>query len=142
MVSKRTPQIDFQRQLLPQPPKHSEPFFCYINTLVFYALDGKGNHILNPDGKSYKEHRRYLIPEADWLGFERGGTEETNDLDHRHKQWNVHVEYDKRWGWLLKFSITHEQAKKIWSVLFPQVNFNRDIEDARHGNDASDASQP
>ena len=112
-LSRRTPFIEFSRQLLPQPPKDAEPYFCLINTLIFYKKD------------THEEVWRRLIPEADWLGFET--QEHDNKLEHRHGQHNIRVEYEEGYGWVLKFTIAHDAAKAIWKVLFPQVNFKRKL---------------
>lgn len=125
-IAKRTPIIEFQRQLLPQPPRNAEPYFCLINTLIFYELDENGRRILNDDKQSYKEAWRQQIPEVDLLGFQREDTS-WSDLEHRHGQHCIRVEYEENFGWILKFSIAHENAKRIWKVLFPQVNFDREI---------------
>jgi len=123
---KRTPIIEFTRQLLPQPPKNSEPYLCLVDTLIFYALDENGERILEDDGTSFKEAWRQLIPECDLLGFQRKDRE-TNELEYRHSQHCFDIKYDDHFGWILKFRISHLQAKLIWKVLFPQVNFERPL---------------
>jgi hypothetical protein len=113
-IYKRTPIIEFQRQLRPQPPKDSEPFFCYVNTLIFYE---RGTH---------KEIWREKIPEVDLVGMQTQDFN-NNSLENRHYQWGTSVQYEEKWGWVLKFKISHEHAETIWKVLFPQVTFDREL---------------
>lgn len=114
-LNRRTPVIEFKRQLLPQPPRDAHPHFCYIDTLIFYDCHNK-------------EVWRERVPEADQLEPFQSQDEHYNRLDSRQGQGYIHVEYEEGYGWVLKFSITHTHAKRIWSVLFPQVCFGREID--------------
>lgn len=93
---KRTVVIEFSRQLRPQPPKNAAPHWCYINTLLFYL-----------NGKKVWEQK---IPEA---SYEFKGL-----ANSQFQLGGMCVEYDKEWGWLLKFMMTHKQAFKIYEFLF------------------------
>lgn len=106
MTDKMTKIIEFTRQLQPQPPKGSRPSFYLINTLGFFK-----------NGEKVWEQE---IPECDVkrMVTNRYGREE---LDHPAQ--GVHVEYDKEWGWLLKFRMTHERANKIWAFISNRDNF-------------------
>lgn len=94
---KRTVTIEFTRQLRPQPPKNSCPHWCYINTLLFYQ-------------NGAKEVWSQEVPEA---SYEFKGLK--NSL---FSVSGMRVEYDKQWGWLLKFQMSHKEAFKVYEFLF------------------------
>jgi len=55
LKGRKTKLVVFERQLWPQPPYNSKPYWCLINTLIFYR-----------DGKVVW---RQEIPEADIIRF-------------------------------------------------------------------------
>jgi len=40
-----------------------------------------------------------------------------------HPGYNFHVELDERFGWLLKFEMSHKQAEKVWEFISERDNF-------------------
>jgi hypothetical protein len=89
-IDARTPIIKFERQLWPSPPAGTKPYFCGLNTLIFYDA----NHA-----------QRWVQRLDDFDMF---------DSDMR----KIKVDYDEKWGWILSFEVTHEKAKKIWKENF------------------------
>lgn len=81
-----------ERQLWPQPPADARPWWCYINTLIFYQE--------NP----HREAWRQDIPEAKLFlpKFERA-------LD-------CSVFRDKEFGWCLRVSVPHRMAKVFYRM--------------------------
>ncbi len=97
----RTCIIKFTRQLKPQPPPDSQPYWCLVNTLIFH----KGNQ------KVWEQE----IPEADSFF--------TDDRSYtwlnipRYKLGGYSVYFDPEWGWILEFTLSHAEAGKIWELL-------------------------
>ena len=100
--SKRTKTFEFTRQLWPPPPKDAKPWFCYIKTLIFYD-------------KNQKEIWRQEIPECDQLGRER----------NKVRIYNVHVEWEKHFGWCLKFNLSHEIADELHNLILDRISQKR-----------------
>jgi hypothetical protein len=100
----RTNFITFSRQLKPQPPYYSRPWWCYINTLIFY-------------GPNCKELWRQEIPEAD-LFFAKGFFNWLDVPRFYLKDSRMQVRRDRKYGWILEFTLSHEEAAKIWGMLF------------------------
>ncbi|MDW5564153.1 MAG: hypothetical protein SA339_13120 [Methanomassiliicoccus sp.] len=96
--------IEFTRQLWPQPPKDGQPYFCLMNTLCFIDED-------------CHELWRQRIPEGliKW-DFDKKGVrvDSRGNLRHMNGPLNMRVEWDDTWGWLLKFYLTHGEAKHVW----------------------------
>ena len=105
-IHRMTKIIEFTRQLQPQPPKDSKPSWYLINTLGFF----KG-------GKKVWEQE---IPEID---VKRMVTNRWGRVELDHPGYGFHVEYDKDWGWLLKFKMTHQQAEKVWKYISDREAF-------------------
>lgn len=104
MVHRKTKIIVFERPLDPQPPYHSRPYWCYTNTLQFYK-----------DGKKVWEQE---IPEADLIPQKHPLRE--FDVYRIHKIGQCSVVRQKRWGWILRVRVDHEQAEKIWNKVFEE----------------------
>jgi len=102
-IHRRTKTIQFQRQLWPQPPKDARPYFCYINTLLFYE---KG---------TCDEVWRQRIPEADQMRNER----------NKVGIYCMTVKYDKTFGWIIHFETSHDTAQAIWKLLFHRRKHER-----------------
>ena len=98
---KRTIIIEFSRQLRPQPPKNSHPYWWGIGDLDFFKDGKKVWHQEIPEATNFFNQGFYA-----WLKVPRVylGT--------------CKVEYDKNWGWLLKFQVSHQEAHKIYEFLF------------------------
>ena len=90
---KMTRIIDFKRQLYPRPPRRARPHFCYIDTLIFYK--GGTCEVL------WEQH----IPECNLKSF------------NNNEIYNMHVKYDRVWGWCLHFSASHKTAERIWKYM-------------------------
>ena len=105
-IDKRTKTVNFIRQLWPQPPEGSTPRWYLINTVGFFK-----------NGEKVWEQE---IPEADLkkMVVNRFGFE---TLDHPGH--GFHLEHDETWGWLLHFTMTHEEADKIWKFISNRDNF-------------------
>lgn len=89
----RTTIITIERALTPKPPITATPYWCLVNTLQFH----------NKKGKVVWEQK---IPEADiqWVN--------KNDKYEFTTYFNCSVFKTKHFGWQLKCTITHEEAKK------------------------------
>ena len=98
---KRTIIIEFSRQLRPQPPKNSHPYWWGIGDLDFFKDGKKVWHQEIPEASNFFKQQFY-----NWLKVPRiyFGT--------------CKVEYDKDWGWILKFQVSHQEAHKIYDFLF------------------------
>jgi hypothetical protein len=121
LYHKRTKTVTIIRQIDPNIPKNSAPWWCYCNTLIFYALDKEGKHIVenwetvhSRDGSesgrvgNYKENWRGEIPEA--------------MLNQRwEKPWLCEVIFEEHFGWCLKITASHEIADKIWDIIFGHI---------------------
>jgi len=105
-IHKMTKIIEFTRQLWPQPPKDAKPSWYLINTLGFFK-----------NGEKVWEQE---IPETD---VKRMVTNEWGRVELDHPGYGFHVEYDKGWGWLLKFRMTHQQAEKVWNFISDRAEF-------------------
>ncbi len=99
---RRTVTIEVTRQLWPQPPRNSRPYWCYINTLLFY--------------RGPKEVWSQEIPEASH--FFKGNFNWA--VPSKFNLVYMRVEYDKQWGWLLKFQMSHKEAFKVYEFLFQE----------------------
>ena len=84
--------LTIERPLIPPPPIDSEPYWCYINTLIFH----------DKDGKNVWEQK---IPEADihWIKGKWG--------DEFASYFSAEVFKDSNFGWQLRLKISHERAK-------------------------------
>lgn len=98
---RRTVTIEFTRQLWPQPPPGSHPYWCYINTLIFY-------------GKRWRKVWEQEIPEASF--FFKGNYNWA--VPSKFNLTGMKVEYDEDYGWLLKFKMSHQEAFKVYEFLF------------------------
>lgn len=101
-IKRMTPYVIIQRQLWPQPPKDSEPYWCYINTLMFK----------NKDRNTVWEQE---IPEANCGPFPM-----------LNKYFNCELKHDKNFGWLLIAKISHQKAKKIMPIIYYRI-FNKNV---------------
>ena len=98
---KRTIIIEFSRQLRPQPPKNSHPYWWGIGDLDFIKNGKKVWHQEIPEASTFFKEGFYSWVKVPRIYF---GT--------------CKVEYDKDWGWILKFQISHQEAHKIYEFLF------------------------
>lgn len=110
----RTNMIHFSRQLKPQPPNDSTPYWWGIGTLSFKDNECKTVWEQEiPEAGSY-----FQLPETyKWLDVPR------------YFFHGCSVEFDPHWGWILNFYMAHEEAAKIWGILFkdhPEVKSEYD----------------
>jgi hypothetical protein len=94
-IRKRATFIKFERPLLPPPPIDSEPYWCYVDTLIFHDAQGK---------KVWEQE----IPEAQlyWVP----GNHEGDVFDKYFSGFQCFKDGD--FGWQLRFELSHERAKK------------------------------
>lgn len=97
-MHKRATFLTIERPLEPQPPKDSEPYWCYINTLMFY--DKRNNKVWEQK-----------IPEARLAWMKRNRSD--INCDDFEKYGSCQVFYDEHFGWQLRWTISHERAK-LW----------------------------
>lgn len=105
-IHKMTKIIEFTRQLWPAPPRDAKPSWYLINTLGFF----KG-------GKKVWEQE---IPESD---LKRMVTNRWGLVELDHPGHYFHVELDDKFGWCLKFRMTHEEAEKVWEFISNRETF-------------------
>lgn len=97
-LNQRTKKITIERPLIPSPPKDAEPYWCYINTLIFYEnIAELGSPFKHKRGK---EIWRQEIPEADIFSSQKG----------EHYFWPVKVFWEDDFGWQLRIELSHEKA--------------------------------
>lgn len=116
---RRTNFVAFSRCLKPQPPYNAHPYWWGLGDLTFYDKD-------------HKEVWHQRIPEAD-LFFNKGFYDWLNVP--RYYFGGCKVRRDKRWGWVLEFELSHEEAAKIWAVLFkdhPEIESKYDKETGQY----------
>ena len=103
-IDRMTRKVEFTRQLWPQPPKNSRPYFCLINTLCF----------IDEDHETLWQQK---IPEGliKW-DFDKKGVrlDSHRNIVHMNGPLDLRVEWDETWGWLLRFYLTHEEAFHVW----------------------------
>lgn len=85
-----SPLIHFERQLWPQPAKSWKPYWYLAGRLAFRDKTGKHRWEQEPIESYYK------------------------DLKERRGIYNLRVEWCDNFGWLLKFSMSHDAAKALW----------------------------
>lgn len=102
MKGNRANFIMFSRQLKPQPPYYARPYWWGIGDLSFRDKNGK-------------EVWHQEIPEAS-LFFHEGFWNWLNVT--RYYIHGCQVKRDRDWGWILEFQLSHEEAAKIWALLF------------------------
>jgi len=100
-MGKRTIIIKFSRQLRPQPPKGSHPYWWGIGDLDFIKNGKVVWHQEIPEASNFYNKNFY-----DWLKVPRIYLN------------GCQVEHDKDWGWILKFEASHQEAHKIYEFLF------------------------
>ena len=99
---RRTKLIHFTRQLWPQPPPDSRPYWYGLGDLAFY----QGTE------KVWDEQ----IPEARCsMRFNRFGAK---NLSHPGRC--MKVIFDQNWGWLLSFELSHKDANRIWGEVLSE----------------------
>ena len=92
--------ITIERPLIPQPPRNSRPFWCYSNTLLFYTKNAS---------ELLWEQK---IPEALGLWHKNiHGKPEFDRVGH------CEVFLDKRFGWQLRWTLSHETAKEVLKTI-------------------------
>lgn len=91
-MSRRRRFIIAERQLLPQPPDDARPWWCYINTLIFYKD--------NP----HREVWRQDIPEAGIF------------LPRFDRALDCEVFMDIKFGWCLRVSVPHRLSKVFYRM--------------------------
>ena len=86
--------IIIERPLLPCPPLDASPEWCLMDMLIFHG----------PKGEKVWEQK---IPEAGlyWMKIEGRDADEFANYFH-----NFEVYKDGRFGWQLRFQISHERA--------------------------------
>lgn len=98
----RTNFVHFSRQLKPQPPYNAHPYWWGIGDLSFHDRNGKTVwHQEIPEAGLF-----YVKGFFDWLNVQR---------------FYIHgcqVRRDHHWGWILEFELSHEEAAKVWTMLF------------------------
>lgn len=84
--------LTIERPLLPPPPIDSEPYWCYIKTLIFHDKLGR---------KVWEQE----IPEVDlrWMKGQWG--------DKFDNYFSAEVFKDWDFGWQLRLKISHDRAK-------------------------------
>ena len=110
-MDKRTKIIEFSRPLWPQPPEGSEPYWCYINTLMF------------KDPLTRKTVWEQEIPEATLIKkINRHGY-----VDPIEKRWtrSCEVRQDGDWGWLLVCTMSHTEAEQVWSFVMNDLDYTQ-----------------
>lgn len=119
MKGKRTNFIVFSRQLWPQPPYYSRPYWWGIGDLSFYDKNHKCVwHQEIPEASNFFNEGFY-----NWLNVPRFyiGT--------------CWVERSRHWGWILKFKMSHKEAAKIWAFLFkdhPEIKSHYEEDKGQH----------
>jgi hypothetical protein len=110
MKGNRTNFVTFSRQLKPQPPKDSYPYWWGIGDLSFYKYGKTVWHQEIPEASLYFVKGFY-----NWL------------KTPRYYIYGCQVKLDKNWGWILEFQMSHEEAAKIWEIMFrdhPEIQSN------------------
>jgi len=110
-MSKRTKIIEFSRQLWPQPPEGSEPYWCYINTLMF-----KDPHTLKTVWEQ-EIPECALIKKINCHGY-------VDPIEKRFSQ-SARVEYEEHWGWVLKLVMNHTEAEQLWSFVMNDLDYTK-----------------
>jgi len=108
---KRTKFVTFSRQLWPQPPEGSKPYWCYINTLMF------------KEPFSCKTVWEQEIPEAAFVKkINRHGY-----VDPLESRWSrsCKVEYEPTWGWCLILEMAHTEAEQVWSFVMNDLDYTK-----------------
>jgi hypothetical protein len=98
----RTNFVEFTRQLKPQPPADSHPYWCGFGDLCFMK---KGRTVWEQS-----------IPEAS-LFFQDAHCFHWLDVPRIFIH-GCRVYFDVQWGWILEFRLSHEEAAKVWAFLF------------------------
>jgi len=101
MKNQRTIIIEFSRQLRPQPLAGSTPYWWGIGDLSFHKNGKEVWHQEIPEASTFFKKSFY-----DWLNVPRIYLS------------GCSVKYEKPWGWILHFKVTHEEAHKIYEFLF------------------------
>jgi len=110
-MHKRTKIIEFSRQLWPQPPLEAEPYWCYINTLMF------------KDPYTRQTVWEQEIPEASFVKkIDRHG-----GIDPIEKRWSMSckVQQDGDWGWVLVCTMMHTEAEQVWSFIMNDLDYTK-----------------
>lgn len=90
--------LHFERQLWPQPAKSWTPYWYLAGRLAFRDKNGVHRWEQEPPESYYKD-----LPESRGI-------------------YNLRVEWDDNFGWLLKFSMGHGAAKVLWDQAIKPVN--------------------
>lgn len=91
-IHRRTVTVAFTIQLWPPPPLDARPYWCYLDTLIFYD-------------KQNREVWRQRVP----LPFKGGRNR--RDVSCRR------VEKQETFGWVLRYEATHKAAEGIlWLI--------------------------
>lgn len=103
---KRAKFITIERPLLPAPPKDAEPYWCYLNTLMF------------KDKKTRRTLWEQKIPEAQlsWKPLYRYDDDKKEYVfwkDDFDAYFRCSVFKDDNFGWQLRLIISHEYAN-VW----------------------------
>lgn len=95
LIHRRTVIVKFERQLQPQPPIASKPYFWGYDHLSFY--------------QDKKEVWKQDIPEI----------LQSHELSRLRFQsfGGVSVRRDKHFGWILVFEVSHQIGKKMFELL-------------------------
>ena len=101
MKNQRTIIIEFSRQLRPQPPVGSTPYWWGLCDLSFYKNGKEVWHQEIPEASNFFKKNFY-----DWLNVPRIYLS------------GYSVKYEKPWGWILHFQLSHKEAHKIYEFLF------------------------
>ena len=101
-MTKRTTFLIIERALIPSPPIDSEPYWCYINTLLFHD-------------KSGREVWQQEIPEAklNWshqFKYDDKKKRYEYNCDEFDKYFHCEVFKDKNLGWQLRITLSHGKA--------------------------------
>lgn len=90
----RTPIVRVELQLWPQPPKDARPYFCLVDTLIFY--DDDMNQIW-----------RQRLPFLSGL--------------HPDHPRSIDLDHDDHFGWIITLTYTHDDARDLLAPLDIQI---------------------
>jgi len=107
----RSKSVVFERPLTPQPPYYARPYWCLVDTLLFYNRKGE---------VVWEQKIPEIKLENEWLkilGLERVTPD--GYLAHFAPR-PAQVVRRRGWGWLLRIEFWHDGAEAIWRQTFRQ----------------------